>query len=79
VRVFEAEPPEDVDWNTRTSTKATSWQRPTESRMAVSTDYAADLRHAKRCAMLPALAPSLSHNGIAACTAERKNHAKLWW
>lgn len=48
LRVFEAEPPSAVDWNTKFTGRHVEWVRPEDSRFAAPHDYAADLRHALR-------------------------------
>ncbi|CAL8471311.1 g10853 [Coccomyxa elongata] len=48
-RIFEADPPPQVAWNTRFTGRSIDWSRPADSRFLVPHDYAADLHHAQRC------------------------------
>ena len=47
-RMLEAEPPAEVDWNTKFTGRFADWARPGDSRFVTPHDYAADLRHAER-------------------------------
>ncbi|BDA46695.1 hypothetical protein COCOBI_09-1480 [Coccomyxa sp. Obi] len=48
-RVFEADPPPQLAWNTRFTGRSIDWARPADSRFLVPHGYAEDLRHAHRC------------------------------